>query len=252
MQHATAIIPARLASTRFPRKVLADVAGRPLILHVCERARRASLVSRVVVATDSQEVASVVRAAGVEAVLTREDHPNGTSRLAEAAALLRLPADHVIANVQGDEPEIDPDVIDAAIEVLLRSNAHVGTVASPFLDGELPDDPNLVKVICRPDGTALYFSRSRIPFQREGAAAAVPPLRHVGLYTYRTGFLAQYAAMPSTPLEQTEMLEQLRVLESGYQIAVAVRTVRSTGIDTLAQYDALIRRTASVRSTFDT
>lgn len=251
MHHATAIIPARLASTRFPRKVLAEVAGRPLILHVCERARRASLVSRVVVATDSLEVTDVVQAAGVEAVLTREDHPNGTSRLAEAAALLRLPPDHIIANVQGDEPEIDPDVIDAAIEALVRSNAQVGTVASPFLEDELPDDPNLVKVVCRPDGTALYFSRSRIPFQRDGAAAAVPPLRHVGLYTYRTSFLARYAAMPSTPLEQTEMLEQLRVLESGYHIAVAVRTVRSTGIDTPAQYDALVRRAASVRATFN-
>lgn len=234
---AVAIIPARLASTRFPRKVLADATGKPLIRHVWERARLAASVSRVLVATDSDEVAGIVRGFGGEAVATREDHPNGTSRLAEAAAALGLSPQTLVVNVQGDEPEIEPGAIDAAVAAARTSDAPVATLAAPFGDGESPDDPNVVKVVLRRDGTALYFSRARIPFERHAA----PALRHIGLYVYRAAFLAGYAALEPTPLEVAESLEQLRILEHGHAIAVAVYPTTSRGIDTPAQYEAFVR-----------
>ena len=147
-----------------------------------------------------------------------------------------------MVNVQGDEPEVDPHVIDAAVAKLIDSNAEVATVASPFQPGEDPANPNIVKAVVGSTGLALYFSRSRIPFHREGGSAESAPLKHVGLYVYRAGFLKTYAALPSTPLERTEVLEQLRVLEHGYRIAVAICDVSSTGIDTPEQYAAFVER----------
>lgn len=242
MQPAVAIIPARMGSTRFPGKVLASETGRPLIWHVHEATRRASRVGRVVVATDDDRVASVVQSFGFEAVLTGE-HPNGTSRLAEAAERLDLPPETIVANVQGDEPEIDPEAVDAAITVLERTGADVGTVGSPFAEGEDPGNPNIVKVVTARSGMALYFSRSLIPFNRDGLPTPESaPLKHVGLYTYRVGFLKRYAALTPTPLEQTEKLEQLRVLEHGHRIAVAVHPCHHHGIDTPEQYRAFVRR----------
>jgi len=242
---AVAIIPARLASTRFPRKMLADRTGKTLIRHVWERATLASSLSRVVIATDSPEVAHVVRAFGGEAVMTREDHPNGTSRLAEAAASLGLSPGALVVNVQGDEPEIEPLAIDAAVAAARASTAPVATLASPFAAEENPDDPNIVKVVLRRDGTAMYFSRARVPHPRQPA----PAYRHVGLYVYRADFLAHYVTLAPTPLEMAESLEQLRVLEHGYAIAVAVVNTSSRGIDTPEQYDAFVRRVASQRPT---
>lgn len=239
---AVAIIPARLGSTRFPRKVLADRTGKPLIRHVWDRARRAA-VSRAVVATDAEEVAAAVRAFGGQAVMTRPDHPNGTSRLAEAAAVLGLAPGTLVVNVQGDEPEIEPEAINAAIAAARASAAPVATLAAPFTADESPDDPNIVKVVVRRDGTALYFSRARIPFPRTPAAA----LRHIGLYAYRAGFLAEYVRLDPTPLEAAESLEQLRVLEHGHAIAVAVHPSTSRGIDTPEQYDAFVRRVAATQ-----
>lgn len=242
MKTAVAVIPARLASTRFPRKVLASETGKPLIRHVCERAALARRVSRVVVATDADEVAAAVRAFGGEAVMTREDHPNGTSRLAEAAAILGLAPDALVVNVQGDEPEIEPAVIDAAVDAIERTGAEVSTIGSPFAPGEDAANPNLVKVVRRADGLALYFSRALIPHRRDAGGFAEPPLRHVGLYVYRAAFLAAYAGLSPTPLERTEMLEQLRVLEHGYRVAVAVCEARGAGIDTPEQYAAFVAR----------
>ena len=238
---ATAIIPARLGSTRFPAKVLADQTGRPLIQHVVEAASRASLIGKVVVATDDTAVRMAVEQFGGTAVMTRPDHPNGTSRLAEAAQILGLSGDDVIVNVQGDEPEIEGHVIDAAVRALYQTGAEVSTVASPFAPGEDPADPNIVKVVTGSNGYAMYFSRARIPHARAGGVP-VPPMKHIGLYCYRARFLQQYAAMEPTPLERSEMLEQLRVLEHGHRIGVAVCAVHTAGIDTPEQYAAFVAR----------
>lgn len=238
---AVAIIPARLASTRFPRKVLADATGMPLIWHVYERAKLAPSVSRVVIATDAQEVADVVRARGGEVVMTSVDHPNGTSRLAEAAATLGLAPDQIVVNVQGDEPELDPSAIDHAVAAIQKTGAPVATVATPLESAADAANPAIVKVVLRLDGTALYFSRAMIPFDRDASGAA-GPLRHLGLYVYRAGFLARYVQLEPTPLERTEMLEQLRILEHGHAIAVAVVATRGEGIDTPEQYAAFVAR----------
>ena len=242
MPRVIGIIPARLGSTRFPRKVLAAQTGKPLIRHVYEAARTATLLNDVVLAVDSQEVLDAAKAFGAPAVMTRADHPNGTSRLAEAAAALGLAEDDVVVNVQGDEPELEGAVVDACVRHFLAHPAEVGTVASPFVDGEDPANPNIVKAVMTPSGYALYFSRSLIPHARVGSAATVAPLRHVGMYAYRVAFLRRYAELPATPLEQTEMLEQLRVLEHGYRICVAVASSTSQGIDTPEQYAAFVER----------
>lgn len=238
-----AIIPARLASTRLPGKVLLSRTGKPLIQHVYEAARKASRPSRFVVAADDVSVARACAGFNAEVVMTRVDHPNGTSRLAEACEALGLSDDVIAVNVQGDEPELDASLIDAAVGALEQTGAEVATIASPFMAGEDPANPNIVKVVCRADSTAMYFSRSLIPFRRDAAfAGEVKPLKHVGLYVYRVGFLRRYVSLPATALEQTESLEQLRVLWHGFRIAVAVRESRGQGIDTPEQYEAFVRK----------
>lgn len=243
-QRVVAIIPARLASSRLPGKVLLDRTGKPLIRHVYEAARGATRPERFVIAADDPSVVRVAESFGAEVVLTRVDHPNGTSRLAEACEKLGLADDVIAVNVQGDEPELDATLIDAAVGALEQTGAEVATIASPFMPGEDPANPNIVKVVCRADSTAMYFSRSLIPFRRDAAfAGEVKPLKHVGLYVYRVGFLKRYVTLPVTQLEQTESLEQLRVLWHGYRIAVAVRESRGQGIDTPEQYEAFVRKT---------
>lgn len=238
-----AIIPARLESTRFSRKVLAAETGRPLIRHVVERAELASSVQRVVVATPDVEVREAVEAFGAEAVMTSPQHPNGTSRLAEAAGALGLGEADIVVNVQGDEPEIDPASIDAAVDALRRGEAPVATLATPLRDARQHADANVVKVAMDGAGRALLFSRAPIPHAREAAfASGAGPWRHVGLYVYRAGFLRRYVELPETPLEATERLEQLRVLEHGYQIAVAVVEAAGEGIDTPGQYREFVER----------
>lgn len=242
-ERIVAIIPARLASTRFPRKVLADKTGRPLIAHVVQAAARASSIPRVVVATDAPEVADAVRAFGGEAVLTSPSHENGTSRVAEAASVLELAPHDIVVNVQGDEPEIDPALIDAAVDALRRSDAAVATVASPFGPGEDASNPNIVKVLIDRRSCALYFTRAPAPFPRDGEfAPGAGPFKHVGLYVYRRSFLTRYVILEPTPLERTEKLEQLRILEHGMDIAVAVKPAHHVGIDTPEQYDAFVAR----------
>jgi 3-deoxy-manno-octulosonate cytidylyltransferase (CMP-KDO synthetase) len=261
MGKATIIIPARMGSTRFPGKVLADRTGWPLIRHVHERASRGRCASRVVVATDDERVRSAVTAFGGECIMTG-DHPNGTSRLAEAARLLGLPGDAVVVNAQGDEPELEPSLIDAAVNALERSGTPMATAAIPFAPGEDVSNPALVKVVLGADGRALYFSRSVVPFARDGPSVVAPlsravlpgeastvrPLKHVGLYAYRRSFLDEYLRLPATRLEATEQLEQLRVLYHGHAIAVAVVDITSHGgIDTPEQYDAFVQRWRSAR-----
>lgn len=246
-----AIIPARLASTRFPRKVLADHTGRPLVQHVVDRARQASRVDRVVVAADDPEIAEALRSFGTEVILTRVDHPNGTSRLAEAAVGLGLGREDVVVNVQGDEPEIDPDAINHAVEVLLAGQCPMSTVGVRMADCREAENQHVVKVVTTASGDrALYFSRARIPCDRDGDAAErladARPIRHIGLYAYRRPFLDTYLTLSPTPLEQIEMLEQLRVLEHGYGISIAVLDPEDTngnsGIDTPEQYQAFLAR----------
>lgn len=236
---AIAIIPARLASERFPNKVLADETGRAMVVHVCEAAQRAGCIDRIVVATDSPKVVEAVTSHGFEAVLTHDGHENGTSRVAEAVELLGLGDDQIVVNVQGDEPELDPALIDAAVEAIVRGGTPIATVASPWNTNDDPANPNIVKVVCDRQGRALFFSRSAIPFERQAGAGR---LRHVGLYVYRVSFLRCCSGLESTPLEQAERLEQLRFLEHGYPIAVAIQSSSHTGIDTPEQYRAFVER----------
>ncbi|MEL6797580.1 MAG: 3-deoxy-manno-octulosonate cytidylyltransferase [Planctomycetota bacterium] len=238
---ATAIIPARLGSERFPRKVLASDTGTPLIVHVCEAAAQASLVSRVIVAAGEGEIVDAVTAAGFEAALTRGDHQTGTSRVAEVADTLDASDNDIIVNVQGDEPEIEPGVIDAGIRAIAGSDAPVATIATPFDAADDPANPNIVKAVVDRSGHALMFSRSVIPHDRDGSGD-VSRFRHVGLYVYRRWFLARIAELEPSPLEQAERLEQLRFLEHGYRIAVAIEEARGVGIDSPEQYAAFVKR----------
>lgn len=247
---AVVIVPARLASTRFPEKVLASATGKPLVQHVAERAAGAKCCRLLVVAADHARVVDALKPFGTRVILTRDDHPNGTSRLAEAATSLNLEPDEIVVNAQGDEPELDPLVIDAAVSALIRTRgAVVGTVASVIDDPAQIEDRNIVKVVRRLDGSALYFSRAPIPVDRDkrgagggGGEVGGRALRHVGVYAYRNSFLQRYARMEQTPLERSEQLEQLRVLEHGLTIAVGLCASPEPGIDTAEQYEAFVKR----------
>lgn len=260
---ATIIVPARLASTRLPGKVLLARTGRPMVQHVVDQATRAACAAQVVVATDAPQVVEALRPFGTRVILTRPDHPNGTSRLAEAARILNLPDDALVVNAQGDEPEMPGTVIDAAANALTAlPSASVGTVCCPLsvAHGEEHTNPNIVKVVrasslagaLAPDADgriaqALYFSRAPIPVNRDNQPIpGAMPMRHVGVYAYRVGFLQQYVTLAPTPLEQAESLEQLRVLEHGHIIAVTRCDAATglTGIDTQGQYDAFVARHA--------
>lgn len=237
-----AVIPARFASTRLPGKPLLAETGKPLIQHVVEQVRRARLVSRIVVATDDQRIADAVSGFGGEVAMTRDDHPNGTSRIAEVVAGLPPEEAPIIVNVQGDEPEIEPAVIDQLIEGLLDDDeAPMATLASDFAPGEDPANPNIVKLILDHRSRAIYFSRALIPFDRD-RTGRLAPLKHPGLYAYRRAFLFDYIALPPSPLEQAEQLEQLRAIEHGYRIAVVRTTVSHHGIDTPEQYADFVKR----------
>jgi len=220
---AVGVIPARFAASRFPGKPLAPIAGKPLVQRVWEGARTAKRLGRVLIATDDERIAAACRGFGAEAVLTGAHHPTGTDRIAEAAA--GVEAD-VVVNIQSDEPLIEGHVIDAAVAALDEDpGAAMSTVAHPA-ESEGLDDPNRVKLVLDRRGRALYFSRSRIPFPREPAALSGEPgarwLQHVGLYAYRRPFLLEFVRLAQTPLERTEALEQLRALEHGHAIRVAV------------------------------
>ncbi|MEM6750431.1 MAG: 3-deoxy-manno-octulosonate cytidylyltransferase, partial [Planctomycetota bacterium] len=229
---AVAVIPARYASQRLPGKPLLDRTGKTLIQHVCEAAARCPDLAQVVVATDDPRIQDAVEAFQGRAVMTAPDHPNGTSRIAEAADALALPDDTLVVNVQGDEPEIDPALLSRLLQALRDDpGAPVATVASPLAHHDDPADPNLVKALRGRNGRALYFSRSPVPHIRDpGDNAPTPTLKHVGVYAYRRPFLHHYVGLAPTPLEQAEKLEQLRVLEHGHAIAVAIHPAGHQGI----------------------
>ena len=233
------IIPARYASTRFPGKPLADLAGKPMVIHVCERAAKSGAAA-VHVATDDERIAKVVRAHGHSALMTRADHPSGTDRLAEAARKLKLGEKEIVVNVQGDEPLISPRLISQVAGALgKRKQASVSTACHAIHDASAAENPNVVKVVLDAEGYALYFSRSQIPFPREPGAVCY---RHAGIYGYRVGFLKKYAKLKAAPLEKSEALEQLRVLWHGYRIAVAVaRDEIPPGVDTPGDLEAVRR-----------
>jgi 3-deoxy-manno-octulosonate cytidylyltransferase (CMP-KDO synthetase) len=241
--HAVGVIPARYQSSRFPGKPLALIAGRTLVERVFERARAASRIARLLVATDDERIASAVREFGGEVVMTSPAHASGTDRLAEVAR--SLPAE-VFVNIQGDEPLLDPQDIDRLVECLdADPSSDMATLADPLLDPEGARDPNIVKVVCDANGRALYFSRSPIPYILAGAGGAragprdaaggerpLPWLRHVGLYAYRRGFLLEFASWSPGVLERLEGLEQLRTLERGRAIKVLKARGRYHGVDT--------------------
>jgi 3-deoxy-manno-octulosonate cytidylyltransferase (CMP-KDO synthetase) len=223
------VIPARYASTRFPGKPLADLWGKPLVQHVHERARQAQGAERVIVATDDDRIAATARGFGAEVAMTSPEHVSGTDRVAEVAR--GLDAD-LIVNVQGDEPLIEPAAIDAAVAPLAEDDSiPMGTLCCPIEAVEELADPNVVKVVVDRAGFALYFSRLPIPFVRDRSADATR-CRHVGLYVYRREILLELAALPPTPLEQAEKLEQLRALEHGYSIRVVEIPSAWPGVDT--------------------
>jgi 3-deoxy-manno-octulosonate cytidylyltransferase (CMP-KDO synthetase) len=225
------IIPARYASTRFPGKPLAELAGRPLIQHVYERARQARGLTEVLVATDDERIQAAVEAFGGRVVMTASTHPTGTDRLAEVARL-RPDAD-VIINIQGDEPLIEPSAIEAVtVPLLADAGIPMSSAMCPLPDPIQARNPNIVKVVCDLHGFALYFSRAPIPFPRDGELP-LPWMRHLGLYGYRREFLLAFAALRPTPLESLEKLEQLRVLEHGHRIKmVALPADPAIGVDT--------------------
>jgi 3-deoxy-manno-octulosonate cytidylyltransferase (CMP-KDO synthetase) len=235
----TVLIPARLASTRLPDKPLADIGGVPMVVRVAQRAEQSS-AAQVVVAADSQRIADACSAHGVRAVLTRDDHPSGSDRLAEACEQLGLEREDVVVNVQGDEPLIDPALIDAVAALLRqRPQASMSTAAHPITSVAEFTNPNVVKVVLQADGLALYFSRAPIPWWRDGfvsGISALPdpaPLRHIGIYGYRAGFLRAFPRMPQAPVESCEALEQLRALWHGHRIAVHVTgRAPGAGVDT--------------------
>lgn len=240
----TVLIPARLASTRLADKPLADIAGKPMVVRVAQRAALSG-ASLVVVAADSPSIVDACRLHGVHAVLTRTDHPSGSDRLAEASRLLGLAPDHVVVNVQGDEPLIAPALIDAVAALLeQRPAASMSTAAHPIDAVADFVNPNVVKAVLDAAGMALYFSRAPVPWWRDGFAAGVAqlpmpaPLRHIGIYGYRVSFLQQFPALAQAPMEVCEALEQLRALWHGHRIAVHVTDeAPGPGVDTPADLE---------------
>jgi 3-deoxy-manno-octulosonate cytidylyltransferase (CMP-KDO synthetase) len=245
---ATVVIPARYGSTRFPAKILASATGKPLVQHVVDQARQCKRVRQVLVATDDQRIVDALMPYQTQCVMTDPSHPSGTDRIAEVAKGL---GDDIIVNVQGDEPEIEPQIIDSLIERLETHDDDMATACTAFKAMDDVKNPNMVKVVCSPAGQAIYFSRSMIPFDRDGVIEAKSGASawqlHLGIYAYRRAFLLQFASWQPTPLELAEKLEQLRALEHGRKIFVLPVARATSGIDTPQQYEEFVRRTG-VRS----
>ncbi len=226
------VIPARYGSTRFPGKPLAVIAGKPLIAHVIDRAREAGRIDRLVVATDHEGIAGAARECGVEARLTPTDLPSGSDRAAHLVRELKGQGDvfNLVVNFQGDEPLLPGEAVDRLVGRMEREGgADLGTLAVPAAAGEFAD-PNVVKVVLGTDGFALYFSRAPIPYRRSGDG--VGPLKHIGIYVFRTAYLERFVGLSPSALERSEGLEQLRALEAGARIVVEVGTWPSRGVDT--------------------
>ena len=236
-QRVLIVLPVRLGSTRLPQKAILDKTGKPLVVHAAEQAAKSSYADQVAIAGDHDDIKSAVEPYGYEYINTGEHHTSGSSRCAEVMESVHA---DIVVNVQGDEPEVDPDHIDAVIEAMTDPSAKCSTLACP-LDPCNQGNPNVVKVAIACNGTALYFSRSLIPFDRDNAGAE--HWRHVGLYAYRPDTLREFCQMPQTPLEKTEQLEQLRLLEHGVPIQVVTHLEPSPpGVDTMEQYEAFVGR----------
>jgi 3-deoxy-manno-octulosonate cytidylyltransferase (CMP-KDO synthetase) len=232
------VIPARLGSTRLPRKPLADIAGKPMVVRVAEQAKLSNAQS-VIVATDSKEIQAACNEHRIECLLTSPDHLTGTDRIAEVAELLKLPANALVVNVQGDEPIIPPELINQVAQTLAENSAcAISTVSTPITDLAEIENPNVVKVVLNRSNEALYFSRASIPFVRDQnmqsqTANLYTHLRHLGIYAYRAEFLSAYTRLEPAPPEQAEALEQLRALWNGYRIAVHIAPeAPPAGVDT--------------------
>jgi 3-deoxy-manno-octulosonate cytidylyltransferase (CMP-KDO synthetase) len=244
-----AVIPARYGSTRYPGKSLALIRDKPMVQWVYERTKRSTLLDRVIVATDDRRILDAVTAFGGEAVMTSKAHATGTDRIAAVAEKLDCT---IVVNVQGDEPLIDPRMIDEAVRPLVEDpSIPMGTLAKRIADPADAVDPNVVKVVMDRKGYALYFSRAPIPWDRDhwagrtdltGLTLAGPCYKHIGLYVYRRDFLLAYAAMPQTALEATEKLEQLRALEHGHKIKVEITDHESFGVDIPGDLSKILQR----------
>lgn len=233
MKPFVVMIPARLASTRLPGKMLADIAGLPMVIRVANQASK-SKAARVIIATDHADIAAAAAYHGVEVLMTLAHHPSGTDRLAEAADQMGLDHDDIVVNVQGDEPFINPSLIDQVANLLFaHPETAMSTCAKPFTQIDDFEQSNMVKVVCNQMQEALYFSRAPIPWHHNSDFEKVKPLHHIGLYAYRAGFLQKFPKLPRSPLESLESLEQLRALEYGYRIKVLITTAHTGfGIDT--------------------
>jgi len=245
----TVIIPARYASSRFPGKPLADIAGKPMVVRVAERARKSG-ATEVLIATDHPAIARAAERHGYAAVMTQKNHASGTDRIAEVAARRRYSPGHVVVNVQGDEPLIEPALIRRVAESLARRRAaHMATACHPIRDAAELASPNVVKVVLDDDGYALYFSRAPVPYARDAfergirrVPAGLPVYRHLGIYAYRAGFLKTFTRLRPSALERFEALEQLRALAHGFRIAATVtRRALHPGVDTPADLRRLRR-----------
>lgn len=228
--HVLAVIPARYASTRFPGKPLAEIAGKPMIQHVYERCKLAPGVEQVIVATEDERIVSACRRFGAQAEMTSPEHLSGTDRVAEIARR-HLEFDCVL-NVQGDEPGIEPEVIASVAALLASSDVKIASAMTRFVSGESAENPNAVKVVADSHGDALYFSRAPIPFYRIDGSGERTYFRHLGIYGFRCEVLLALTKLPPSRLERAESLEQLRWMEAGYRIRCAEVESRSSGIDT--------------------
>jgi 3-deoxy-manno-octulosonate cytidylyltransferase (CMP-KDO synthetase) len=237
---ASVVIPARFGSTRLPAKILAAETGKPLVQHVVDQAKQCKLVREVIVATDDQRIVEALRPFETRCVMTSPDHQSGTDRVAEVARGLK---DDIVVNVQGDEPEIEPQNIDSLVDRLRRSADDMATASAPFPAGADPNNANLVKVVTDLNGRALYFSRSAIPFHRDSTGRGGESYDlHLGIYAFRRDFLLKFAGWTPTRLEQAEKLEQLRALEHGGSIYVLKVNRATSGIDTPEQYTDFVKR----------
>lgn len=224
------VIPARFASSRFPGKVLAQIASKPMLQHVYERASMSRYLTSTIIATDDDAVYAAARSFGARVRMTRADHLSGTDRVAEVASAENA---EIIVNIQGDEPLIDPAAIDASILPMVHEpGVLMSTLKKKIEDPREIGDPNVVKVVTNREGDAIYFSRCPIPYEREDAGLSVPRFKHIGLYVYQRDFLLGYSALPVGPLERSERLEQLRALENGFRIRVVETEYESLGVDT--------------------
>ncbi len=243
------VIPARFASSRLPGKPLLDIGGKPMVIQVASQAAK-SQAEEVVIATDHEPIMQVAGQYGVLSVMTRTDHPSGTDRIAEVVQAMRWPDETIVVNVQGDEPLIDPVLINEVAQALANdTQAVMATACHPFHDAAAFENPNIVKVVLNAKGQALYFSRAQIPYPRDAEyRTELTAYRHIGIYAYRVSFLRQYASLPATTLEKVESLEQLRVLYHGYQIAVTVTGhAPASGVDTAEDLAAVRELFASLQ-----